>query len=265
MRKRTDRSNLTGNAGGGNQLDNERALQPGRVFRFEAMTQPLHDAVIVANGVLTDPDQLRRLVATADLVIAADGGGAHLHALGLRPHWLIGDFDSLDIVVLAAFEAAGARIERHPPVKDATDLELALQLAQRLGAERIRVVAALGGRHDQALANLLLLAEDALAGLDLALCDGPETLRVLRGPGSLALAGATGDTLSLLPIGGDAVDVTLEGLVYPLRSARLPLGTSRGVSNVFAGSAARITLGAGLLVVVHTTQTRNPILTEMSI
>ena len=228
------------------------------------MTHPPHDAVIVANGVLTDTEQLRRLVAAADLVIAADGGGAHLRALGLRPHWLIGDFDSLDPAALTAFEAAGAQVERHPPAKDATDLELALQLAQRLGAERIRVVAALGGRHDQALANLLLLAEEALAGLDLALCDGPETLRVLRGPGGLTVTGDTGDTLSILPIGGDAVDVTLEGLVYPLRSERLPLGTSRGVSNEFAGSIARITLGAGHLVIVHTTHSQYPIVTEIS-
>ncbi|MBL8094200.1 MAG: thiamine diphosphokinase [Anaerolineales bacterium] len=216
------------------------------------MTHSDRDAVIVANGILTDAEQLRSLVAAADIVIAADGGGAHLRALGLRPHWLIGDFDSLDATMLADFLALGARVERHPPAKDATDLELALQLAQRLGATRIRIVAGLGGRHDQALANLLLLAESSLAGLDLALLDGAQTLRVLRGPSALTIAGTPGDTLSILPIGGDAVGVTLEGLAYPLRAARLPLGTSRGISNVLAGTTARIVLETGALVVVHT-------------
>lgn len=222
------------------------------------MTPVTCDAVIVANGVLTDADQLRRLVAAADLVIGADGGGAHLLALGLRADWLIGDFDSLDADALADFVAAGARVERHPPAKDATDLELALQLARREGATRIRIVAALGGRHDQALANLLLLAEESLAGLDLALLDGAETLRVLRGPGALTLAGVPGDTLSILPIGGDAIGVTLGGLTYPLQAARLPLGTSRGVSNVFAAPIATIALESGALVVVHTVSNRHP-------
>lgn len=230
-----------------------RAPQPGRAFSFEkAMIEQTPDIVIVANGVLADPEQLRTLVAGAQTVIAADGGGAHLHALGLRADWLIGDFDSLAPEILAAFERTGSRIERHPPGKDATDLELALDLARRLGGTRIRILAALGGRLDQTLGNLLLMAQATASGLDLALSNGPETIRVLRGPGRLVLAGAPGDTVSLLPIGGDAIDVTLTGLAYPLTNALLPFGTSRGISNVMAARAATIALDAGALVIVHT-------------
>lgn len=216
------------------------------------MSDSLHSAVIVVNGELADSDQLRAAATAADVVIAADGGAAHLHALGLRPHWLIGDFDSLDPVILESFQREGAHVERHPPAKDATDLELALQLARRLGATRIRILAALGGRHDQALGNLLLLAQADLADLDLAVLNGKESVRVLRGSGELSVIGRPGDTLSILPIGGDAVDVTLTGLAYPLDKSRLPLGTSRGISNVFEEHEARITLGAGALIVIHT-------------
>ncbi len=216
------------------------------------MTDLLQSAVIVVNGDLPDPDQLRAVAATADVVIAADGGAAHLHALGLRPHWLIGDFDSLDPAILESFQLEGARVERHPPAKDATDLELALQLARRLGATQIRILAALGGRQDQALGNLLLLAQADVADLDLAVLNGRETLRVLRGPGHLTVIGRPGDTLSILPVGGDAVDVTLAGLAYRLDKARLPLGTSRGISNVLEEHNARITLGSGALIVIHT-------------
>ena len=117
---------------------------------------------------------------------------------------------------------------------------------------QIRILAALGGRHDQALGNLLLLAQEDVVDLDLAVLNGKETLRVLRGPGSLTLIGQPGDTLSILPIGGDAVDVSLHGLAYPLTKARLPLGTSRGISNVLEAHQARITLGEGALIVIHT-------------
>jgi len=129
---------------------------------------------------------------------------------------------SLAPEILAAFERTGSRIERHPPGKDATDLELALDLARRLGGTRIRIVAGLGGRLDQTLGNLLLMAQATAAGLDLALSNGPETIRVLRGPGRLALAGAPGDTVSLLPIGGDAIDVTLAAMPSTSRCPASP-------------------------------------------
>ena len=54
-----------------------------------------------------------------------------------------------------------------------------------------------------------------------------------------------GDLLSLLPLGGDAIGVTTEGLQYPLHDETLFLGQARGVSNVFTGSRAAITLRRG--------------------
>ena len=63
--------------------------------------------------------------------------------------------------------------------------------------------------------------------------------------------GAPGDLLSLLPVHGAAEGVTTEGLEYPLRGETLPPGTSRGVSNVFAASEARITVERGCLLAVR--------------
>ncbi|MEZ4581030.1 MAG: hypothetical protein R3A10_05170 [Caldilineaceae bacterium] len=50
-------------------------------------------------------------------------------------------------------------MERHPTGKDQTDLELALERAIRDGAPDILLLGALGGRLDQTLANLLILAQ----------------------------------------------------------------------------------------------------------
>ena len=68
-------------------------------------------------------------------VIAADGGVDRALALGLHVDLAVGDFDSVTPAGLAAVRAAGARVERHPPTKDATDLELALDAA--LGARAL--------------------------------------------------------------------------------------------------------------------------------
>src|SRR5262245_39959523 len=86
------------------------------------------------------------------LVVAADSGLEGAAVLGLVPAVVVGDMDSVDPDALAAAEAAGARIERHPAAKDATDLDLALDVALAAGADRVVVVTGTGDRLDHALA-----------------------------------------------------------------------------------------------------------------
>ncbi len=109
------------------------------------------------------------------------------------------------------------------------------------------------------LANVLLLARRELIGVSAIIADGAQTLRVLRGNevqtaegACLPLAGAPGDLLTLLPLAGDVEGVSTEGLLYPLADETLCLAHARGVSNVFAATAARIWLRRGLLLVIHT-------------
>ena len=82
-------------------------------------------------------------------------------------------------------------------------------------------------------------------------------MRLLRapssgGPARLELAGAAGDLVSLLPVGGTAEGVTTDGLLYPLADEDLPPGPARGLSNVRMAPAASVSLQGGTLVVVET-------------
>ncbi|NMC01277.1 MAG: thiamine diphosphokinase, partial [Chloroflexi bacterium] len=104
-----------------------------------------------------------------------------------------------------------------------------------------------GGRPDQALANLLLLALPALVGHEVLLAGAGWVIRCLHGGETLTLQGRPGDTVSLLPLGGDAVGVTTAGLAFPLRGETLRFGPARGVSNAMEGEVATVTLGRGLL------------------
>ena len=201
----------------------------------------------------------------ADRVVAADSGAAHARAWGWPIHLLIGDLDSLPADDARLLAAAGTQVITASHIKDETDLELALARALAWGSTEIVICAALGGRADHMLANVLLLARQELADVDAYLADGQQVLRVLRakkqagdGPGAgqerahLLLRGAPGGLLSLLPIGGDATGIWTEGLAYPLRGETLYLGQARGVSNVFAKPNARVELEAGMLLVIHT-------------
>ena len=55
--------------------------------------------------------------------------------------------------------------------------------------------------------------------------------------------------VSLFSMGGRAEHVTLEGLQYPLTDGTIPCDFPIGVSNHFIAGRARITVGAGLLLV----------------
>ena len=194
-----------------------------------------------------------------DRVIAADSGAHHARVWGWPVHLLIGDLDSLPATEAATLTAAGTPVITAPTAKDETDLELALIHALTEGAQEIVICAALGGRTDHMLANVMLLTRPELAGLDVSIAEGEQTIRVLRGGekasgevACLTLESTPGDLLSLLPVGGDAAGVTTGGLAYPLRDETLCLGQARGVSNVFEATTARVWLRSGLLLVVQT-------------
>ena len=206
-------------------------------------------AVIFANGGFSHPDPL----LPGDFVIAADGGARYCLELGITPHLVVGDFDSLDPASMQALEQAGVELARYPERKDFTDLELALQHASQRGADEILILAALGGRWDQTLANLLLPASQALCCARITLVDGAQEIHLLRGGEQLELQGDPGDTVSLIPLKGDAVGVATGGLEYPLAGETLFFGSTRGVSNVLLAEPAWVSLQGGLLlcVLVH--------------
>jgi thiamine pyrophosphokinase len=206
------------------------------------------DTIVVIAAGAVEPGVRSRLPAGA-IVVAADGGVDSALALGLDVATAVGDFDSVTPAGLARVEADGARIERHPAEKDATDLELALDAAVRLGAARVVVVGDGGGRLDHLLAGLLLLGRERYAALELDAFLGRAIAHIVRR--DRTFAGEPGELISLLPLHGPATGVVTEGLVYPLRSETLEPGSSRGVSNVFAGTEARVTVAQGVLAVLR--------------
>jgi len=207
-------------------------------------------ACVLANGEYRYPERLMPVVRNADVVIAADGGANWLATQGLVPHVLVGDMDSVTDAVREAIAGQGGRLVTVPRAKDETDLELALLEAVDVGARQITVLGALGGRIDHALANVYLLALSALRGRDVRLYDGTTYLWLTD---SLArVQGEPDDLISLIPLGGDVQGVHTSGLAYPLRGETLHVGPARGISNVMTETEATIEVGAGLLLVAHT-------------
>jgi thiamine pyrophosphokinase len=121
-------------------------------------------------------------------------------------------------------------------------------MAEGVGA--VVIVAALGGRLDQMMANLLLLTLPELRGVDVRVVEGSQEAFLIRG--EARIEGQPGDTVSLIPLRGDATDITTEGLEWALEDEALRFGETRGVSNVLTAEQASVRVRRGLLLCVVT-------------
>lgn len=206
-------------------------------------------AVIVADGEHAPADA--GLLDDAELIVAADGGAEWLDAQGIAPHVVVGDLDSADPALIDRLAAARVSIQRHPVDKDASDLELGVAAARKVGADDIVVLGALGGALDHLLANVLLLGSTALAGRSIRLVHGSTSVRVLTGPADAELNGGPGVRVSLLAVGPAAEGVTTRGLRWRLAAERLEPGSSRGLANVVETAPAGVSLATGRLLIVQ--------------
>jgi thiamine pyrophosphokinase len=206
-------------------------------------------ALIFVNGELPDLGATRGIIQPDDVLIAADGGARHALKLGVIPAVIIGDLDSLSEAEVRVFNEMGVHILRYPHNKDETDLELALQHAMKSGYQPISIVAALGGRLDQIIGNLALIADPESIEAGVRLDDGLTEAFFITSKATVH--GKPGDTVSLLPWGMPAEGVNTDGLVYPLtRETLLPYRT-RGISNQLLADTAKISLKRGTLLCIH--------------
>jgi len=186
-----------------------------------------------------------------DLVIAADGGADHCRQLNITPHIIIGDLDSLTPAHTEEYIRAEVEIIRYPAQKNATDLELAIDLAVTKGAEKIVLFGVLGGRWDMSLSNVMLAASEKYKQVTISLLNTECRIHIIHGGNTLFLEGNTRQLTSLIAISTDVRGITIKGFEYPLENAALPFGSSRGISNLLQKTHGEITLQQGTLLCIQ--------------
>lgn len=185
-------------------------------------------------------DRLLAPIPADALVIAADGGLRHADAIGVSPHVILGDFDSLGYV------PQDARV--FPVEKDDTDAMLAARYGLAQGCGFFLFYGAMDGpRLDHTIANFQTLAFLSRHGATGVMAGRDYLATVISGQ-TIAFPETAGGIISLFCLGEDAAGVTLQGLQYPLHNAVLSAAFPLGVSNHFTGVPARITVGSGLVL-----------------
>lgn len=208
-------------------------------------------AVVFINGLIDDYTTFARWLRPEDYIVAADGGARHALALGCRLNAVVGDLDSLAPELIEDLAARDVELVRYPVTKNQTDLELAIEFALQQGAEEVLLVGAVGGRLDQTLANLLILAQRTWP-VQLTIIEGNQLAQLLRPGQTLVLQAHPGDTVSALPLSDTVTGITYTGMSYPLTDAILHLGSTRGISNEVATTPATVTIASGRLLIIQT-------------
>jgi thiamine pyrophosphokinase len=212
-------------------------------------------AVIFSGGSYRDLEFYRGLIKDAGLIIAADSGGRALVSLGVTPHLLVGDMDSIGADVLAAIKKQGAEVIEVPGEKDFTDTELAVRVAVDRGATEIVICGALGDRLDHTLANISLLIYAEEKKVPTRIVTEDQEAYLLTADVVNPIAGVIGDTVSLIALSDTTTGVTTHHLKYPLKKASLCLLSPLGVSNEVSGPNPWVEFWEGRLLMV---KVRNP-------
>lgn len=119
----------------------------------------MQDYLIVANGPFLKKAIIQE-AAVNKRVIALDGAANSLLAIGMHPHIICGDFDSIDAATKSFYKITPPSLSQKPylghnntlivPALDQnlTDLEKAIQYCDQNGARNISITCATGGRLD---------------------------------------------------------------------------------------------------------------------
>ena len=184
-----------------------------------------------------------------DFIIAADGGFAALEKHGITPDLVVGDFDSL------GYEPAHPNILQSPREKDDTDMMLAVKQGLERGFKAFTINGGLGGRHDQTLANIQILAYLAENGARGTLIGIDECITAVKdGEIEIAPNTAINGIISVISHSDKSEGITLKGLKYTLDNATLSCSYPMGISNEFIGSNAKISVKSGTLIVIYPKQ-----------
>jgi len=177
-----------------------------------------------------------------DLIIGADRGYLHLVNQGIKPHIVMGDFDSY------TGEIDCTDIVRFPPVKDDTDSAIAIKYAVEHGYKKIVIYGAIGGALDHTIANIAHCANYTKMGIDISFIDNGNALFAIYNS-KVEFSKEASGRISVFAYGEKAEGVYEKGLFYTLDNDTLYSNIPLGVSNEFIGEHSRIFVKSGTLLI----------------
>ena len=178
-----------------------------------------------------------------DFIIAADKGILNAEKFGLKPNYIVGDFDSLEYV------PTGKNVIKHPVMKDDTDLLLAIKTGFDNGFKTFRIFGCIGGdRLDHTIASIQACSYIKQLGGNAIFYDEKTSLMLLKNE-YISLPENSNGIVSVFSY-SESSCVSIKGLLYELENHTITQNHPLGVSNEFVGNKAKITVHNGTVLII---------------
>lgn len=210
--------------------------------------------LIISGGNIEVDFALEILKKPFEHIIGVDGGLKFCYEQKVVPTRIVGDFDTLSPEILKWYkENTSIPVRQLNPVKDATDTQVAIELAMELGSSQITILGGTGTRLDHVLGNIQALYLAFQKGVECCILDTHNRIRLIEKEYTLKKEEQYGKYFSLIPLTTEVRGVMITGAKYPLHEYTFSvLGTgSLGVSNEIAADTMQVTVGEGILVFIE--------------
>lgn len=176
-------------------------------------------------------------------IIAADSGCMAALRMDYTPDYVVGDFDSMDLSLVKE-KIPWNRIYPSPRDKDFSDTELALQMAEKLGAKAPLLIGGGGGRMDHMLAIVQIFNRLYVPAYWISAYE-----RIFLIEGSAILDEKEGRTISFYPLEHAPEQVISKGLVWELDKVAWKNG-ELSLSNRIKNSPVKISCSSGRILAI---------------
>lgn len=206
--------------------------------------------LIIGNGKAPEKKTILFLMKKGyDTIICADGGLHHVSKLKINPHYIIGDFDSVDKDLLDSYRGKSKIIQIKR--QDDTDIEKCLKIAVKHNFSDAVLLSVTGDRLDHSFCNLgialkfhnkinvRIISETSL----LSVCEKHVSFETKKG-----------EYISLYAF-DKKTKITSQGLKYPLNETLLPFGVRESTSNVAVSGLVNLTIKNGKIFVIRDFET----------
>ena len=211
------------------------------------------NTVLICGGEINDEFSLVCLKQIKpDCIIGVDKGLEFCYRNHVIPDWILGDFDSISKEVIDWYrKQQEIPIRQYKPEKDDTDTRLGMELALKLGSDKIFLLGATGGRLDHYMGNLQSLLITARKEKEGWILDEQNAITV-RKAGKICIHKEEqfGKYISFFSMGDEVTGLSLTGFQYPLDGYTLKNSDGIAVSNQLLDDCGIIEFETGYLMMV---------------
>ncbi|PTL39666.1 thiamine diphosphokinase [Alkalicoccus saliphilus] len=179
--------------------------------------------------------------------IGVDRGAFTLAESGISMEKAVGDFDSVSRREWETIKTAVQLPEIYPPEKNETDLELAVDFAEKQKPEQIVIVGGTGGRMDHFLSAVHLME---MSRSYLTIEDKVNRMCSLEA-GLHCVSRSSFPYVSFLPATDTVEGLTLKGFRYDLSNRKLTKKSTLCISNEWNYTEAEVSFRTGRLLMVE--------------